>query len=863
MSASHRFNQAQLDLFGGEPALPPQPTQDLFAAASSSASHSSAPETACAFADWYQALRGYPPYPWQSRLAARIAAGDWPKALHLPTGSGKTSLIDIWAWARSLGLPGIPRRVYWCVNRRLVVDSVALQADFLQQALPDLQTSCLRGGLNQLGDLGLVDPSRPAIIPTTIDQLGSRLLFRAYGSSHWVAPMHAGLVGQDALIVLDEAHLSEAFMATLNTVERQHRQALGLPWRCLYLSATLHDSQEMDDVFCLEADDYAHPQLQRRLKQPKPTRLVECRKESLVAELVKQALALRAEGAAVVAVVVNRVATARAVFSQLLEHDTACLLTGRIRETDRAALLAEFLPGLLAGSRAQGRPSLFLVATQTIEVGADLDFDALVSECASLSALRQRFGRLNRTGELDSASGVIVCGKSVSTRNKNPDDSFPDENSQPEKEDPVYGEDSKKAWDWLLANALKSKRDKWIDLSAWALQDKTFPEEIRPDYPVLGDADLAVLAQTSGRRHIDITPWLHGYSQRLEVAVIWRADLGENAQDDWPVTLAFIPPLATETLNLPVWELRRWLNEHHANALIGVWDGDELTVHTALDVALTPGMTVVLPAHYGGCDAWGWAPDSRTAVTDLADTPRRRRIHPALQDEAAALLADYTCEDSPISENELLDRLAIEPEGAWQIVSYPGGLLILLGAPVPEQVAGVRISLKQHLRGTAELARSLLPKELPPELAKAVIRAALWHDVGKRDVRFQQMLGSDGHPPLAKSLTRTREQARRARQLSGLPDGWRHEVASAAVVKDRALIRYLIATHHGRGRCWLPAQPDSAAWQQANGPQWPADHARLTAQFDPWGLAYLETLVRLADWAESRREAEGGKGAVS
>ena len=784
------------------------------------------------FDTWYQALRSYPPYPWQSRLALQVASGQWPRALNLPTGAGKTSVLDIWVWAHVCGLSNIPQRVYWCVDRRLVVDSVALQADFLQQALPSLQTTTLRGGLGNLEDLGLVDPSRPAIIPTTIDQLGSRLLFRAYGSSHWVTPLHAGLAGQDALIVLDEAHLSEPFATTLKTLERQHRNTLGLPWHCLFLTATPRQAGD----FNLDDDDYAHPGLQHRLASPKPTRLVECKLEERVAVLVNEATALREAGAAVVAVVVNQVATARAVFHDLQEKGDACLLTGRIRETDRSAILTEYLPRLLAGSRANGREPLFVVATQTIEVGADLDFDALVSECAALSALRQRFGRLNRTGELATAPGVIVHCKE-------------------DKDDPVYGSDSKTAWRWLQARSGKGKRRQAIDFSAQAMQNAEWPEETRPDFPLFGDADLAVLAQTSQARRVDVSPWLHGNTRRSEVAVVWRADLGKNT-DDWPEIVRTIPPLTRETLTLPLWELQRWLQERHRNAFIGLWDGDELTLGTGADTVLRPGMTVILPADYGGCDRWGWAPGDTTPVSDQGDSERRRRLHPALQVEAVEWLSTYYEMETPLDEREWLAQLGISPSGSWQFIDYPGGLLLHLGAPEPEQVAGVTVPLGMHLRGTARHARALLPPHLPEYLADAVVRAALWHDIGKRDTRFQQMLGAQGRPPLAKSITRTREQARQARQLSGLPTGWRHEIASTAWVRDSELIRYLIATHHGRGRCWLPAQPDQALWQQAGGFDWPDLHARLSATFDPWGLALLETLVRLADWAESREESE-------
>jgi CRISPR-associated endonuclease/helicase Cas3 len=83
----------------------------------------------------------------------------------------------------------------------------------------------------------------------------------------------------------------------------------------------------------------------------------------------------------------------------------------------------------------------FVVATQCLEVGADYDFDALVTECASLDALRQRFGRLNRGGrEVGCQAVILIDNKQVK------------EESQLDHDkplDPIYGNALSRTWNRL------------------------------------------------------------------------------------------------------------------------------------------------------------------------------------------------------------------------------------------------------------------------------------------------------------------------------------------------------------------------------------------------------------------------------
>jgi len=199
-----------------------------------------------------------------------------------------------------------------------------------------------------------------------------------------------------------------------------------------------------------------------------------------------------------------------------------------------------------------------------------------------------------------------------------------------------------------------------------------------------------------------------------------------------------------------------------------------------------------------------------------------------------------------------------------------------------------RIELDAHQRAVARRAAQFAANlGLPPELIHAVERAARWHDEGKRDPRFQTMLWA-GDPlradlapePLAKSGIAPTDRAalRRALRRSGYPPGMRHEALSARIAAlrlnsdpnapvDRDLVIHLATSHHGCGRPLLPAVPDPApqhitvdslgTLSTAETVDWtgPERFARLNDQYGRWGLALLETVVRLAEmWCSARDE---------
>ena len=548
------------------------------------------------FEDYYRQATGQSPFAWQSRLAHEVNAGSWPSYVALPTAAGKTSLVEIWAYglaqaiAREVRPRPVPLRLIWVVDRRIVVDAVAERARHLANLLRvsaaqsdhplyelatllsrlggsvPLVVSQLRGGI--AGQRQWVTaPNQPVVLATTVDQAGSRLLFRGYGVSSYQFSLEAGLIACDTLMVIDEAHLSQPFVATVAKVGNLHKlaaQEVAPGVRISVLSATLPSGPETER-FTLMPEE--RRELATRLAHPKMAELIPAEDTTSCADALatqaRRLIELTAGG--VTAVIVNRVDTAREVFSKLMRDYDSVLLTGRIRPYDRDILLAKWLPRLHAGRSRECTPlPRVVVATQTVEVGADFDFDTLVTEVAPFSSLRQRFGRLNRLGIHSHAAAAIV---------------------QREKEDGVYPyELVKQVWKWLTIHACaqQSGEAPVIDLSDEAIVRLLTNGEMPPDIastdaPILTWALLEQWSQTSPIPDLDpnIVPFLHGKEQSSvpEVQFVWRADLVEQdlicaldqeelrarIEQRLSTQLDLAPPRIEEALPLPIWAVRLWL----------------------------------------------------------------------------------------------------------------------------------------------------------------------------------------------------------------------------------------------------------------------------------------------------------------
>jgi CRISPR-associated endonuclease/helicase Cas3 len=624
------------------------------------------------FAEFYLAVHpGRDPFPWQKALARRVAHdGRWPTVIDVPTGLGKTSVLDVAVFVAALGGAPARRRIFYVVDRRLVVDEAYEHSQKIRNALNDPgATGIVEWAAQQLrpsGDSGtaldvtrmrggttwdrtwLERPDQHAIVTGTVDQIGSRLLFRGYGVSEWARSIDAALVGTDSLIVVDEAHLAGPLLSTIEAALTLDTTRIVPPPILITMSATTSGTDA--DVHRITEADARHPVAGARLRAPKGVRLVEVRTtRSSAPNDVPRAIATIASGFAdtrVVGVVVNTVAMARHVFELLRPSHETVLLTGASRQVDRDYLLARYYDRISVDRDGTGQP-LIVVATQTIEVGANIDVDVLVTETAPLPSLIQRLGRLNRTArwknETEPAPAFVVHHSAVTA------------------EDPVYGPARLATFAWLsnrmvvetfgprfnpgdLSQTIPGAPEALRRLTSAMSDDERavmWPKQRLT--PVLFESTLDAWARTSPTPVPDqpVAPFLHGIADddQSPVTVIWR--------EGPPLE---VPLAAEEGLEVSIAATRRWLRGHmvtpEESDVVAPYaqpggDGtgpqDLRTTGIAWRVRgrsgqpekiapqdVRPGDVIVVPASFGGCDEFGWNPGSRAPVMDVADLAMRR-----------------------------------------------------------------------------------------------------------------------------------------------------------------------------------------------------------------------------------------------
>ena len=846
---------------------------------------------------------------WQRQFATE----DWPEVLIAPTGSGKTAGVALgWAAHRMHAPKTTPRRLVWCLPMRTLVEQTAEAVkrwfdklndlDMAEDMLPKPEeVHILMGGTEAAHWLD--HPERPAVIIGTQDMLLSRALMRGYASSRANWPMEFALLHDDTQWVFDEVQLMGAGRATSAQLEafrrwetdraERERQPPRCPARSLWISATLEPSW-------LKTVDFPAPtgnaimrvdprkehdtRLRRLATAKKVLKSATTRPEpssgndsaapasrkspdmkAYIKDIACEVLAAHRPDYMTL-VIVNRVRRAQDIHAALAKEmkrkpgnasaPALALVHGRFRPADRRREMDK-----VVGKDEHGRTgNLIVVATQAVEAGVDISAAVLFTELAPWPSLVQRFGRANRYAELAAGADVRWLDLLADIE----DDKTAETISHP------YSVDD-----------MKAARERLQTLTDAAPDNLSPPGDIDPPRYVIRRKDLDDLFDTDPDLtgfDVDISPYVRD-ADDTDIRVFWR-DLS-TVGDDPP------RPRAEELCAVPIEAARDWLKKvRRRSALAFVRDpqwrrgsgqmGTTPSGWTRLTQDPWPGLTLLVDVKAGGYDeASGFTGDpkhipSPVGRADRSATKTMESPHPGAGGETEGH------DEDPWSE---------------------------IGVPVP---------LTAHLAHVAAEAEALCEAlEVDVDTRAAAVRAARWHDVGKvHDVFQSTMRRGLGEYEIGRDLplAKTIGKARHERAY------FRHEIASALALlaheewsRSADLVAYLIAAHHGKVRLNLRALPRERApseddragtrfargvwegdelsplfvgadeqwaggrlnlsvmelgWDEATGESWTERTRDLLTRFGPFRLAWMETLVRLADWRASSKEREGCYGGV-
>ena len=782
------------------------------------------------FDEFFRSATGRPPYTYQRALGE---LSNPPGVLQVPTGAGKTqALIVSWLYARRVRKAG-PRRLVYALPMRSLVEQTVEVARGIRECLglddDELAIRMLMGGVDPANLRDWREwPERDQILVGTIDMLLSRALNRGYAESRFVWPVAFGLLNNDCRWVFDEVQLMGPARATSAQLDGL-RDKLGtaLPCETVWASATVDESAlvtvdrpKLGDVMTLSHDDRTGA-LRERLEARKTLErldLVQHAGSVLPAPVAQAALQRHIPGTRTL-IVVNTVELAQAIYKELDRRSgEAVLLHSRFRPGERQ----EHMDRALA---EPGEAGIIVVATQVVEAGVDVSARTLITETAPFSSIVQRLGRCNRAGEYGEATVLWL--------DRGPLDD---------------GATGRKAAAPYSPADIDESRTALLGLEGTSLSPSAL-EDIAKDVKEPAD-DPSVLRRRDLLDLFDTTPDLSGMD--IDIAPFIRED------DERPATVLFreLPadaaarfdesaPERDELVQVPLGSLGKrecWTIDH----IDGGW-----VRRPVRDVP--PGATVMLRAADGGYDpAIGWDGKIKRAVDPV---PLTRR------DPNEATGSD------------------------------------------PQTETGKREDLYPHLAKVAEAGAKLADALGLVEWSEVLHGAGALHDVGKAHPVFQRTLRDaiskagegveDDSRLLAKSGKRGGKHGR---------PYFRHELASALATVRLArtvlqvpradLTAYLVAAHHGKVRLSIRPAPDEtrprgagagarfalgivdgdrlpevetplgtipaltldlAPMELGADDSWTDAAVRLRddPKLGPFRLAFLEGLLRIADWRGS------------
>ncbi len=783
-----------------------------------------------------------------------------------------------------------PTRIWWVVNRRLLVDSTAEHAERIANALSDPDSAKVVGRdrevvasvAHRLSSLSAVpggsplevirlrggvasrtptDPSQPAVLLCTLPMYGSRLLFRGYGSNQRLRVVDAAMAGTDSLVLLDEAHLAPHLKALLPdlaactpSADTTLDEARSSP-RIAALTAT--GDAAGGQRFDLDDEDQAHPIVRQRLDAVKPLELrVETGDSAKRLADATLDLLREAPGPAACVVFTNTPKTARKTFGRLRKllpeaWAEVLLLTGLTREREAERVRARILDrdhGMAATRAAvvSRQRHLIVVATQTLEVGADIDAEYLVTEACGVRALTQRLGRLNRLGQCPHARATYVHlppPKPKRGRKATEADTWPVYDTEP-------------------TSVLERLQEARAAEGTVSLSPRRVAEVLGPPQDLGGRAPEVLpgilwewtKTTTPPDGEAPVEPYFSGIAgPQYSVSLLWRVHVPEDGARLWPRATD------REAVDVPIGEVRDVLGDDELRRLTS----DGVTVETTSGADLRPGDQIVLPTDRGLLDAFGWNPAASGPVVDVSliahglplDAKAIERLCGVAAGELIQTALGIANADEDIDRAARTEaaegilsavQAALAPPG-WdpeEWTAFTGTLSpqvvearrevprlrARMAAPEPlsgdfdeTSLGADAVELERHGQAVAARARAVARRiGLPPALTAVVEHAGRLHDIGKADRRFQRWLDPEAQRGtlVAKSHA-PRHLWEAMRVAAGWPRGGRHEDLSARLVRawlehradwgeplQRDLLLHLVISHHGKGRPLVPPVAD-------------------------------------------------------